>query len=88
MAEEIVQQRSKIHFKVSCDFAEDLAQGSDAKGLVGRDCDVVLWAHNGRSHTHVAAGLASHLVPVAPQEGSQLGAFEYGGPRILDQAIS
>jgi hypothetical protein len=78
-AKEIVQQRGKIHFKVSGDFAEDLAQGSYAKGLVGRDGDVVLWAPNGRSHTHVAAGLASDLVPVTPQEGSQLGAFEVAG---------
>ena len=41
MAEEIVQQRSKIHLKVSCHFAQNLAQGSDANGPVGRDCDVV-----------------------------------------------
>ena len=75
-AEEIVEEGSKIHFKVSGDFAEDGVQRADAEFLVGGDRDVMLGALLLRGQADVASGLTGSLIAEAPEQRRQPGSVE------------
>jgi hypothetical protein len=69
---QLFDQFLTLYFKVSSNLIHDTAQSADSERFVSGNGDVMFKAFRGGCEPYMATGLASYLIAVPAQEGSEL----------------